>query len=265
MEKTINFRGADLYYTDRGSGECIVLVHGYLETGAIFSSFAGELEKDYRLIVPDLPGHGKSGCMSRVHLMEDLADAIAAILEVEDIDRVVMAGHSMGGYVTMAFTELFPGKLRAFSLFHSTCFPDTEKKRVDRDREISLVRCGRLRQIVLLNIPRAFAEANLEAFASEVDKAQQIALENSKEGVEALLRGMKERPDRSEVLSASALPALLVGGAFDNYIPSEVYRKLFSLAPGARTLMLEKSGHMGFIEEGRKVMDALRDLINSTS
>ena len=255
--KRITYKGVEVTYRDEGSGPCIVLLHGYLETGAIWDEFAVLLTGDHRVIVPDLPGHGNSGVWGKIHTMDDLAGAVRSILDQEGIGKILLVGHSMGGYVTMAFAQIYPDRLSGFCLFHSTCFADTEEKKTNRDREISLVLCNKKRQIINVNIPKGFADSNLERLSVQIDGAKKIALSNTDPGIIALLNGMKERPDRTAVLQDSSLPLLLIGGMRDNYIPKEVFEKLVELAPHAEVLRLTESGHMGFLEEPEKSAEAL--------
>ncbi len=261
MQKSIAYREIDLVYSDSGEGPCIVLLHGYLESGEIWNHFVDQFSGACRFIVPDLPGHGASGTWGKTHSMDDLARAVHSILEAEGIGKVFLAGHSMGGYVTMAFAALFPEKLLAYSLVHSTPFADTQEKQEMREREISLILCGKKRQIILVNIPKAFASDNLERMSREVEVAKQIALENPDKGVIALLNGMKERSDRTETMQDPSIPLLLIGGMKDNYIPVEVFDRLNSLAPHATVLRLEESGHMGFMEEPERVSRAIVELL----
>ena len=261
MKKRIIFKETELVYSDHGKGRCIVLLHGYLERGEVWQSFTGQMPGGFRFIVPDLPGHGDSGSWGRVHSMDELANALSTILEAEGIEKVFLAGHSMGGYVCMAFADLYPEKLLAYALVHSTPFADTEEKRENRDREISLVLCGKKRQIVLVNIPKAFATENLDRMSTQVESLKQMALRSPDNGMIALLNGMKERPDRTAVLQNPELPLLLIGGMKDNYIPVEVFEKLVSLAPHARVLRLEDSGHMGFMEEPEELVNAFVEFL----
>jgi pimeloyl-ACP methyl ester carboxylesterase len=263
MDKRIKFKDIEVCYSDQGEGRCLVLLHGYLERGRIWKSFIGHFPEGFRFIVPDLPGHGDSGTWGRKHSMDELAAAVKAILDAEGIQKVFLAGHSMGGYVTMAFSHLFPEYLYAYSLVHSTPFADTKEKQENRDREISLVLCGKKRQIVLVNIPKAFATENLEKMSTEVEQLKNMAMRSPDEGMVALLNGMKERPDRSAVLKDPKLPLLLIGGMKDNYIPTEVFEKLVALAPHARVLRLENSGHQGFMEEPGLVVKAFTELLGS--
>ncbi len=264
MKKSIKYKEAELLYSDHGEGKCIVLLHGYLERGDIWQSFMEQFPGGFRFITPDLPGHGDSGCWGRVHTMDELAAALFAILEAEGIEKVFLAGHSMGGYVCMAFADLYPERLFGYALVHSTPFSDTEEKRQNRDREISLVLCGKKRQIVLVNIPKAFATENLDRMSSQVESLKQMALRSPDNGMIALLNGMKERPDRAAILQNPDLPLLLIGGMKDNYIPVEVFDTLVSLAPHARVLRLDESGHMGFLEQPEELVNAFVDFISTS-
>lgn len=257
MRKNISFKGVKLSYTDLGSGTCICLLHGYLETAEIWEDFVPLLTDRFRVITMDLPGHGWSGNWGDEHSMNDLAASLEKILDTEGIEKIILVGHSMGGYVTMAFAALYPQRLAGYVLFHSTCFADTPEKKANRDREISLVLCGRKRQIINVNIPKAFADDNTERLEEKVKRVQEIAYQNEDQGIVALLRGMKNRADLSSTLSDSSLRLLLIGGMKDNYIPFEVFEKLSAMAAHASVLRLEESGHMGFMEEPETCAEAL--------
>lgn len=256
------YKDIEVVYNDRGQGACILLLHGYLETSGVWENFSERFLDQFRVITMDLPGHGKSGTWGMVHSMEDLAGSVIAVIDEEGIDKVFLVGHSMGGYVAMAFADLYPDHLSGYSLFHSTCFADSEEKRNNRDREISLVMCKKKRQIILVNIPKGFADVNLDRLSNEVERVKNMALSNPEEGIVAILNGMKERQDRTLVLQDPGLPLLLIGGMKDNYIPCEVFEKLAALAPHASVLRLSQSGHMGFIEEPGPAAAAIRAMLD---
>ena len=262
MQKRINYKEVEVVYYDRGEGACIVLLHGYLETAEIWTGFADQFFERFRILTLDLPGHGQSGIWGKVHSMDDLAGSVYTILKAENIDKVFLVGHSMGGYVTMAFAELFPNKLCGYALFHSTCFADTEEKKRNREREISLVLCKRKRQIINVNIPKGFSDVNVDTMKSKVDRARNLAMSNPDQGIVAILNGMKERPDRTHVLKDPSIPLLIIGGMKDNYIPVDVYEKLVTLAPHAAVLKLEESGHMGFLEEPIVSAEAIANMMD---
>ena len=257
MQKKIVYKDIDVVYDIRGYGLSIVLIHGYLETGAVWEDFAARYLHNYRVVTLDLPGHGQSGTWGKVHSMDDLAESVKNVLEAESIEKVLLVGHSMGGYVAMAFAENYPDRLLGYSLFHSTCFADSEEKKKNRDRESSLIHCRKIRQIINVNIPKGFADDHLKTLQKEVDRMKDVALGNSDSGILAILNGMKERPDRTHILKDPQIPLLLIGGMKDNYIPVEVFEKLRELAPHASVLKLKESGHMGFIEEPEVAANAI--------
>jgi pimeloyl-ACP methyl ester carboxylesterase len=257
MISSIEFHDAHLRFRDSGEGEAVVLVHGYLESLDIWEEFANELAKEYRVIVVDLPGHGESGRLSNIHTMAVKADAIKHVLDHLDIYRAVIVGHSMGGYATLAFAEIYPEETLGFVLFHSHGLPDTEEKKANRDREIELVRAGKKKQIIDTNIPKAFADDNLEKFAKDINYAREIAAGTPDDGIISALEGMKIRPDRQRVLRETTVPVLIIAGKKDNYIPFELAESQFNLAPHHSKLVLENSGHMGFMEEREKSLKGL--------
>ena len=131
MDRFIHFGGKELNYQVIGQGAPVMLVHGFGEDGRIWEYITASLSNHYRLIIPDLPGSGKSECPDAPSLsMDDLATALKAILDTEGHDSCTMIGHSMGGYITLAFESLYPGLLNGLGLFHSTADPDSMEKPV---------------------------------------------------------------------------------------------------------------------------------------
>ncbi len=263
MRKQILFKDVPLVYEIHGSGPVVVFLHGYLESAEIWKPFHTAFTDSFCTILPDLPGHGGSGVWGEEHSMEDLASAVLEILDREAIDRVLLLGHSMGGYVAMAFAEQYSDRLSGLGLLHSTCFADSAEKKENREREIALVRCGKKQQIISVNIPRAFSEENIRSLSEEVARAKDIASATSDEGIIALLNGMKNRKDHSETLAGLNIPVLLVYGEKDNYIGTDVFKKLSSLVPQATVVRLKESGHMGFVEEAGKLAEVLMEFAAS--
>jgi len=261
MTGTIKFRDASLFYRDEGKGDVVILLHGYLESSSIWGSFGKELSKYYRTISMDLPGHGRSNPVCESQTIEIMADSVNAVLEHLEIGRAVIIGHSMGGYVTLAFAEIFPEKTIGYCLFHSHALADSEEKKLNREREVELVRSGKKSLIVNTNIPRTFANDNLGKLATEVEKAKQIALNTEDNGIICALHGMKSRPDRQRVLQESNVPVMIIAGRKDNNIPFTIYEQHFSLAKHTEILILEHSGHMGFIEEKDKSLQGVKGFL----
>lgn len=263
MIRTIPFSKTNIQFSDEGSGTCIVLLHGYLESLHIWNGFSGILEENYRVICPDLPGHGDSGILGEVHGMNKLADSVIAILDHCGIDKCFVAGHSMGGYTALAMLEYFPERLLGLCLLHSHPFPDTKPVRQNRYREIVLVDQGKKVLISKINIPKAFSPENCESFRSDIKRATDIAVSTPDKGIIASLKGMMERPSRENILIGTNLPVLVMAGKHDSYIDFENVALKIPLPENSEFVALENSGHMGFIEEKEKVAAAISDFIRT--
>lgn len=261
MIKTIPFAGTELQFSDQGTGEVVVLLHGYLESLHIWNGFADMLSGKYRVICPDLPGHGNSGILGEIHSMETLADSVVAVLDHCKIDKSFIVGHSMGGFSALAMLENNPGRIRGLCLFHSHPFPDTKQVMKNRRREIICVNQGRKELISRINIPKAFAPKNVKLLKHEVKRATDIAVATPDEGIVACLNGMMKRPSREDILRETDIPVLLIAGKHDNYIPFEDISQKISLPPGSVFTALENSGHTGFLEEPQKAAQAISNFI----
>lgn len=257
MEKSIKHRDVNLAYNDRGSGDPIILLHGYLESSKVWDDFVPGLAKRYRVITIDLPGHGRSSVRGSEHSMEFMADAVSAVTDHEGIGPCMMVGHSMGGYVTLAFMEKYPSALHACCLFHSHPYADTDEIIANRRREIKVVQSGKKDVIYPVNIPRMFADFNTGRFSEELERHKEIASDIPAEGIRAVLNGMIKRPSRENILEKGDIPSLLILGRHDNYIPFEEMRNRISLPQNAELLVLERSGHLGFVEEKEKSQEAI--------
>ena len=153
----------DVHYQTVGEGNPIVLLHGYLAAAETWTKFALQLGRYYKIISIDLPGHGKTKLPSEDLTMEIMADAVNDVLEYEQIKRTLIVGHSMGGYVTLAFAKKYYDKVIGFSLFHSHPFADPKAVVEKRKKEINLVKSGKKKLIIETSIPYGFANDNLDS------------------------------------------------------------------------------------------------------
>ncbi|MDY0099495.1 MAG: alpha/beta hydrolase [Bacteroidales bacterium] len=249
MKYYIYFQGGKIYYSERGSGDPVVLLHGYLESSEVWKEFAEKLAGSFRVITIDLPGHGSSAVYSGSHTMEFMAAAVNEVLAGLNVKKAFMIGHSLGGYVTLAFLELYPNILRGYCLFHSHPFADTEETIKKREREIKIVRMGKKYLMYPDNVSMMFASSNLERFKEKLTFLKNVASDISDEGVIAVLNGMMLRPSRLSVMEEGAVPCLWILGRYDNYIQCETIQARVVLPPNAKVVILENSGHLGFIEE----------------
>ena len=138
--KQTQFKNTQISYSDTGKGNAIVLLHGFLENKEMWDFYIPEFAKRNRVIAIDLLGHGKSECLGYVHTMEDHADAVHAVLSELRIRKAIFVGHSMGGYVSLAFAELYPENIKGLVLLNSTARADNEERKINRDRAVKAVK-----------------------------------------------------------------------------------------------------------------------------
>ncbi|MDR1864005.1 MAG: alpha/beta fold hydrolase [Bacteroidales bacterium] len=257
MIHSIPFKNSKIRFSDEGSGEAVALLHGYLESLEIWDGFAERLTPHYRVIRMDIPGHGESGVVAEVHGMDLMSEAVNAVLAHLGITRCVPVGHSMGGYVSLAYLANYPERLAGLCLFHSSPLADSPEKQAMRDKEIRLVQGGKLPLICDTSIPNGFASESRDKLSAAVEYACRIAHRTPPEGVTAILKGMRDRPDRQEMLGKNTLPLLFILGKKDSYIDFDRFAPLAASFPHSRVAALEHSGHSGYFEEPEQSAEAL--------
>lgn len=262
MNEILKFKNSIINFSDEGSGNPLILLHGYLESLRIWDDFSPLISDQYRVIRIDLLGHGESEFFNDIASMELMAESVKFVMDHLKIRKAFLIGHSLGGYVTLAFLDLFPDRLTGFCLFHSQPFADTPQTIEKRKREIMLVQKGKKDVIYNLNIPNAFANDNLDILKKEIEYAKSVARDTSDSGIIAALNGLMARPDRSEVLEDTKLPFLWILGMKDNYIPHDAVLQKVKLPVNNRVVSLLNSGHQGFMEEMENSAKELKDFLS---
>ena len=174
MQKTILFKKGKVNFSDTGKGRTIVLLHGFLGSHKIWENTISNLSKSYRVIAIDLPGHGNTECFGYIHSMELMAKSVKAVMDSLRLKKYVIIGHSMGGYIGLAFAELFPENLKGLCLFHSSAYSDTDDKKRDRTRSIKVVKANHKIYTTEV-IKNLFATQNAKYLKKEIAFAQKIA------------------------------------------------------------------------------------------
>lgn len=256
MTSEILFRNSPVRFSDKGKGRVIVLLHGFLESLEIFDELSHALSKNFRVISIDLPGHGKSDCIGYVHSMELMAESVKAVMEHLNLRKYIMVGHSMGGYVALAFAELYPDNLKGLCLLHSTAWGDTPEKKRERTRTINAVKRDHSGFVKTL-VNKLYATSNRARLHNEIKKHRAIARKVSKRSIIAALEGMKERVNRELLLRFAPFPVLFIVGKKDSVIPWETMMSQAESPQRSRLLLLEDSGHMGFFEAKKETLEEL--------
>ena len=248
--------------TERGE-QCVVLLHGYLESMLVWDEFVDLLKRDLRVVTLDLPGHGVSMIIGKVLTIEYLAECVALTMEAMGIDKYSVVGHSMGGYVALAMLDKYAKHLENITLLSSTTSADSQEKCDRRRREIELIKAGKKNTLARLVPHVGFAAQNVNRLKDYIEDIRELILISEDEGVIAILGGMIERKSRGEQLRDSGIPHLFIFGRHDYYIPQEVADEMIEQDPNAKVVWLEESGHMGFYEEPEKCAEAILNMIKA--
>lgn len=248
MQEIFEFGGSTIHYLDTGKGNTIVLLHGFGEDSQIWNRQIAFLAKNHRLVVPDLPGSGNSTMLSEPDTIDAYASAINALLQHLSINQTIMLGHSMGGYITLAFAEAYPEQLLGWGLIHSTAFADSEEKKLNRQRGIELMQQYGAYAFLRNTIPNLFAESFKKQEPEVLDQLIESAKAFTAEACCAYNKAMQLRPDRTQALSGSKTPVLFVLGTEDVAAPLNDLLQQVHLPPTAYIHILEHVGHMGMLE-----------------
>lgn len=250
---------ADSGASPEGESEkrCVVLLHGYLESMYVWDDFVPLLKRQVRVITVDIPGHGISQVVGEKHSMEFLADVMSDMLRELGIEKCTMVGHSMGGYLTLAFAARHAEQLEGLVLLSSSPNPDTEAKSENRRREIALVKAGKKDALARVSPEAGFAEKNRRRLKDYIDDLTECVHITEDDGIVALLNGMIDRADQNQMLRDCPVKQLFIMGKLDGYIPLEAAEAIVGAHPQAAVHWLEESGHMGFIEQPQECAQAL--------
>lgn len=252
--KQTPYRNTQISYTDTGKGTAIVLLHGFLENKAMWDFYIPEFTKKNRLITIDLLGHGESECLGYVHTMEDHANAVHAVLSKLRIRKAVFVGHSMGGYVALAFAELYPEKVKGLVLLNSTARADSQERKRNRDRAVKAVKKSFI-TFISLSIVNLFSENNRDRLSAEIEKVKKEALKTPLQGIVASLEGMKIRMDREVLLHLTKYPKLMILGEKDPVLPYQETKE--QLENTKIDLISFPDGHMSYIENEDELLIVL--------
>lgn len=259
MNQTLH-KNTIISYSDIGKGNAVVLLHGFLENKTMWQDLVPELSKKNRIITIDLLGHGETECLGYVHSMEDNAEVVQAVLSKLRIRKAIFVGHSMGGYVALAFAELYPAMVKGLVLQNSTSNADSEERKTNRDRAIKAVKKD-YTTFIRLSVANLFGPDNRERLIDEIEKVKTAALKTPLQGIVASLEGMKIRKDREVLLHLTPYPKMLILGKKD---PVLIYETTLEQIEGtAVKLVTLPDGHMSHIENREELSKVLLDFLKS--
>jgi pimeloyl-ACP methyl ester carboxylesterase len=263
-EKSTSYQSANIAYRIIGKGYPVVLVHGFGEDGQVWNKQIDELKDQFQFIVPDLPGTNQSELIADMSIA-GMAETIKAVLQEEKISNCIVIGHSMGGYITLAFAEKYPQLLKAFGLFSSSSFADTDEKKASRLKSIEFIKNNGAYEFLKTAIPGLFGEAFTKDHPAEIAALVERSKQFSAAAVIKYYEAMIARPDRTEVLKTFAGPVLFIIGEHDKAVPFEHSMQQCYLPAQSHVHILRNSAHMGMWEETGKANIALMEFLQEAT
>ena len=271
-ERNILINDQPVFYRVEGEGQPVVLLHGFAEDGTVWENQVDYLKTKFQLIIPDLPGSGKSIgseqlAMGNVQVigapqagdgwddfgqqwsMEYFAECMRGILDQENIPETIMIGHSMGGYVTLAFAEKYPDRLKAFGLFHSSAYADSDEKIATRRRGIEFIKQNGPVKFLEQSIPNLFSDEFKKKDPVTVQKILTRFTNFTAQSLVNYYEAMIRRPDRTHILKNFPRPIQFILGKYDTAVPFEQGLQQCYMPGLSYIHILEHSAHMGMWEE----------------
>ncbi|AKD03061.1 alpha/beta hydrolase [Pontibacter korlensis] len=251
-------------YTDSGSGDALVFLHGFCESKEVWNEFMQPLQQKFHTIALDLPGFGDNIENISNYSMESMADDVKRQLDDLRVRKCILIGHSMGGYVSLAFAEKYGSMLSGLCLFHSSALPDTDEKREQRSKSIDYVERHGVDNFINPFTEPLFYRENRERLQQEIELMKNIGKQSPKESIKGALAAMRDRPDRTHVLREAKFPVLFIFGKEDSAVPLEKALEQCHLPGNSMVYFLGKTGHMGMFErtyETRKALEKFAETI----
>ncbi|WP_268848519.1 alpha/beta fold hydrolase [Flavobacterium aestivum] len=256
--ETLLYKNTQISYSDTGKGTAVVLLHGFLENKTMWDVYVSELSRKNRIITIDLLGHGETESLGYIQTMEENADVVHEVLSKLRIRKAILVGHSMGGYVALAFAELYPEKMKGLVLLNSTSKEDSPERKKNRDRAIKAVKKD-YETFIRLSIANLFSEESREKHIVEIEEVKTQALKTPLQSIIASLEGMKIRKDREVLLHTTNYPKLLILGEKDPVLNYEENKK--QIEDTAVELVTFPDGHVSSIENQTELLDVLTSFI----
>ena len=240
----------------------VVLVHGFPEDGTVFEKQYAFLKENYTVIVPDLPGSGKSAYNPNLQSTEDFAEMIKLVLQQEQIEKCFLLGHSMGGYIALAFAEKYPERLLGLGLIHSTAYEDSPEKKENRKRSIRLMEKYGGYFFLRTVIPGLFSGTFAAAQPSVIEQLTEKGKAFETKALQQYYSIMMHRKDKTNMLQNIAVPVLFIIGEQDTAVPTQDVLQQIALPQTSFIKILPDAAHMGFLEKPEKVNEAIVRFIN---
>jgi pimeloyl-ACP methyl ester carboxylesterase len=244
----------NIFYSESGNGFPVILIHGFGESKEMWQVFQAHLSAKYRVLAPDLPGCGESPLFKIGLTLDDVAEKLYEWAKDLGVEQSVMIGHSMGGYVALAFAKKYPEMVKGLGLFHSTVFADTAEKKENRKKTIDFIKRNGGSAFIENFVPALFYEENRAGLRDIVQRQVEIGKNTSSETLTTYLAAMASRPDSSDFIRDFDKPVLMIIGEQDTSVPFEKSMEQAGLLRQPHVHVLDMTGHMGMFERERETL-----------
>ena len=257
MQEYISYKNIQIAFTVEGKGETIVLLHGFLESSTIWKNVVSAFKETHQIIAIDLLGHGKTEKLGYIHSMETMAETVHAVLSELKVEKASIIGHSMGGYVALAFAEKFPQQLEKLVLLNSSTVADSEERKENRDRAKRLVKQNK-QAFISMAIKNLFTDENRNALRTEINALVEEAVQLPEEYIIASVEGLKNRKDRTEILQQYSGEKIIIAGKNDPVVP---FKEIEAIAEKTYSTFISfEDGHMSYLENKEELLKVLNEL-----
>jgi pimeloyl-ACP methyl ester carboxylesterase len=242
----------------------LVFLHGFCESKELWNDLISKLPEKFHCVALNLPGYGENLETVEDYSMEAMAEAVHDELKKLHIKKFILVGHSLGGYVSLAFAEKYPKMLQGLCLFHSSALPDSEEKKANRNKTIEFVKKHGVDLFMDSFVAPLFAPENRGKCKKDIEKLIKIGKATPEESIIKTLRAMRDRKKRLKVLKEATFPVLFIAGKVDGAVPLEATLEQCHLPNNSTTVFLGGTAHMGMFErpyETRKSLEKFAELV----
>lgn len=255
-------RGIELVYDNVGSGPAVLLLHGYPFNRSMWREQADALKANYRVITPDLRGLGESSATQEPATMDKMAEDVAALLDELQVERAVLGGLSMGGYVAFAFYSRFQTRVRALILADTRPQADTDEAKRDRLSQAQKILKEGMESIADDFMKKVLTPATLYQRPEITERVRAMIVTTKPQGAASALRGMAARRDQTDLLPEIAAPTLIIVGNEDRLTPPRDAELMHKEVRGSRLEIIEGASHLSNLEQPEKFNRAVKDFLD---
>lgn len=256
-------RGIEMAFDDVGSGPTVVLLHGFPFNRSMWLDQRHALTADYRVITPDLRGHGETTVTPEPATMDEMARDVAELLDGIEVNRFTLGGLSMGGYVALAFYRRFQFRVRALILADTRSQADTNEARLNREQQALKVLAEGMSGMADDFGKKVLTPTTLAENPEVVERVRQMILKTDPEGAAAALRGMALRPDQTDFLNGIIAPTLILVGAEDQITPIADAELMHREISGSRLEIIDGASHLSNIEHPAEFNRSLKGFMDA--